>query len=137
MKMVEESAAKIHNQEEEVKKCKGIVDEDSQAVKAIEEALQCASKEVAEFDQNLAATTAEKDQCNSVYNDHFTHLKNGGLDAKEVTNRTKEVLVILKKLSAEPSLLSAITPAFKKSSAERGPFDAMAIEGAENIITTH
>eukprot|EP00746_Dinoflagellata_sp_MGD_P161097 gnl/MRDRNA2_/MRDRNA2_88132_c0_seq1.p1 gnl/MRDRNA2_/MRDRNA2_88132_c0~~gnl/MRDRNA2_/MRDRNA2_88132_c0_seq1.p1 ORF type:complete len:383 (+),score=137.56 gnl/MRDRNA2_/MRDRNA2_88132_c0_seq1:95-1243(+) len=137
MKLVEESAAKIGNQEEEVKKCKGIVDENVQAVKAAEEALQCASKEVAEFDQNLLTTTADKDQCNSVYNDHFTPLKDGGLDAKEVTTRTKEVLAILKKLSAEPSLLSAITPAFKKSSAERGPFDTMAIEGAENIIKTH
>lgn len=34
-------------------------------------------------------------------------------------------------------MLSAVTPAFKKSSTERGPFDAMAIEGAENIITKH
>jgi len=137
MKLVEESASKIANHEEEVKKCKGILDEDSQAVKAAEEALQCASKEVAEFDQNLLTTNADKDQCNSVYDDHFTHLKNGGLDGKEVTSRTKEVLAYLKKLSAEPSLLSAISPAFKKSSAERGPFDNMAIEGAENIIKMH
>lgn len=137
MKLVEESAAKIGNQEEEVAKCKGIVDENSQAVKATEEGLQVASKEVTEFDQNLQVTVAEKDQLDSIYNEYFTPLKDGGLDAKEVASRTKEVLATLKKLSTESSLLSAITPAFKKSVADRGPFDAMAIEGAENILTNH
>jgi chromosome segregation ATPase len=137
MKLVEESASNIGNQEEEVKVCKGSVDENVQGVKATEEALKCASKEVAEFDQNLLAITAEKDELTSVYNGHFTSLKNGGLDTKEVTSRTKEVVASLKKLSAEPSLLSAITPAFKKSPADRGPFDVMATEGAENLITAH
>lgn len=44
---------------------------------------------------------------------------------------------MLKKLCIESSLLVAIAPAFKKSPAERGPFDNMAIEGAEGIFTKH
>merc|ERR1711959_363332 len=48
-----------------------------------------------------------------------------------------QVQPMLKKLSTESSLLSAITPAFKKPLADRGPFDIMAIEGAEGIFTKH
>jgi len=138
LKAVEVSAEKIGNQEEEVTRRKGVLQEDSEAVKAAEAALEGASKEVAEFDENLQATIAQKDKCTSIYNDHFTPLKAGGdFDAKELARLTKEVLSMLKKLSTEPSLLSAIAPAFKKAPAERGPFDTMAIEGAEGIFTKH
>jgi len=138
LKAVEVSAEKIGNQEEEVTRCKDAVHVDSEAVKAAEAALECASKEVAEFDENLQATIAQKDKCSSIYNDYFTPLKAGGdFDAKEVARLTKEVLPMLKKLSTESSLLSAIAPAFKKAPADRGPFDTMAIEGAEGIFTKH
>lgn len=137
LKIVEESAGKIGDQEEEVQRRKGVLDEDSEALKAAEHALKCASKEVAEFDENLKAIIAQRDQCSSIYNESFIALKNGGLDAKEVARLMKEVQPMLKKLSTESSMLSAMTPAFKKSPAERGPFDVMAIEGADGIFTKH
>lgn len=113
------------------------VHDNSEATKAAEEALQCASKEVAEFDEKLQETIAQKDKCSSIYNESFVVLKNGGSDAKEVTRLLNQVQPMLKKLSTESSLLSAITPAFKKPLADRGPFDIMAIEGAEGIFTKH
>jgi len=137
MKHVEESVVTIDNQEEEVKKCKGVVHEDSEALKAADEASQCASKEVANFDENLKETIAQRDHCSSIYNENFVTLKTGGLEAKDVARLMKEVQPMLKKLSTESSLLSAIAPAFKKSPAERGPFDNMAIEGAEAVFTKH
>jgi hypothetical protein len=137
MKSVEESAGKIGNQEEGIAICKAAVAENVEAIKAADDALQSASKEVAEFDENLQATIAQKEQCSSIYNDYFLVLKTGGVDAKEVTRLMKEVQPMLKKLSTESSLLSAIAPAFKKSPSERGPFDNMAIEGAEAVFTKH
>jgi len=137
LKVVEESAGKISDQEEEVHRRKGLLEEDSEALNAAEDALKCASKEVAEFDENLKVILAEKDQCSSIYNESFIALKNGGLDTKEVTRLMKEVHPMLKKLATESSLLSALTPAFKKSLDERGAFDAMAIEGAEGVFTKH
>jgi len=137
MKNVEDSAKTIGGQEEEVTKCKGTLQEDSEALKAAEDALQNASKEVAEFDENLQATIAQKDQCSSIYNEYFLTLKTGGMDAKEVARLLKEVTPMLKKLSTESSLLTAIAPAFKKSPADRGSFDVMAIEGAEGVFTKH
>lgn len=135
MKRVEESAAKINNQEEEVAKYKGILNEDSEAMTAAEEASKSASKEVAEFDENLKVTVAEKEHCSGVYNECFIPLRTGGLDAKEVTRLLKEVQPMLKKICTESSLLHAIAPACKKTSEERGPFDVMAIEGAEAVFT--
>merc|ERR1712166_1546553 len=44
---------------------------------------------------------------------------------------------MLKKLSTESSLLSAIVPALKKSPSDRGSFDLMAVEGAEGMFTKH
>lgn len=137
MRVVEDSAGKISDQEEEVKRSKEVVHEDSDAVKGAEEAFKNASKEVAEFDEKMKETIAQKDQCSSVYNESFITLKTGGIDGKEVTRLVKPVQDMLKKLSTEPSLLSAIAPAFKKASADRGQFDTMAIEGAENIFTNH
>merc|ERR1739848_4730 len=92
--------------------------------------------EGAEFDENLQATIAQKDHCNSVYNEYFLALKTG-VDAKEGARLLKEVTPMLKKLSTESSLLTAIAPAFKKSPADRGSFDVMAIEGAEGVFTKH
>jgi len=137
MKVVEASAAKIEEQNEEVTKCKSAVHDNSEATKAAEEALHFASKEVAEFDEKLQETIAQKDKCSSIYNESFVVLKNGGSDAKEVTRLLNQVQPMLKKLSTESSLLSAITPAFKKPLADRGPFDIMAIEGAEGIFMKH
>jgi len=137
LKIVEESAGKLSNQEEEVQMRKGVLAEDSEALNAAEDALKCASKEVAEFDENLKAIIAQKDQLSSTYNDSFIALKNGGLDTKEITRLMKEVHPMLKKLSTESSLLSALAPAFKKSLDERGAFDIMAIEGAEGVFTKH
>lgn len=142
MKDVEDSAKKIGIQEDEVAKCKGTVQEDSDALKAAQDALKNASKEVAEFDENLQATIAQKDHCNSVYNEYFLTLKTGGVDgtgvdAKEGARLLKEVTPMLKSLSTESSLLTAIAPAFKKAPADRGSFDVMAIEGAEGIFTKH
>jgi hypothetical protein len=137
MKIVEESAAMIGEQADQVKECKGVVQEDSEAVKAAEKALQIASDEVAEFDGNLQVTITEKDHCSSVYQEGFAPLKSGSGDAKEVARLLKEVQPMLKKLSTESSLLSALAPAFKKPAAERGPFDFMAIEGAEKVFTEH
>merc|ERR550537_348440 len=118
-------------------KCKGIVSEKVEALKAAEDALQSASKEVSEFDENLQVTIAQKDHVSSIYNEYFIPLKTGGIDAKEVTRLLKEVQPMLKKLSTESSLLSAITPAFKKSPSERGTFDNMVIEGAEGVFSKH
>eukprot|EP00746_Dinoflagellata_sp_MGD_P162161 gnl/MRDRNA2_/MRDRNA2_89593_c0_seq1.p1 gnl/MRDRNA2_/MRDRNA2_89593_c0~~gnl/MRDRNA2_/MRDRNA2_89593_c0_seq1.p1 ORF type:complete len:416 (+),score=127.30 gnl/MRDRNA2_/MRDRNA2_89593_c0_seq1:100-1248(+) len=137
MKTVEESASKIGSQEDEVSKCKGIVSEKVEALKAAEDALQSASKEVAEFDANLQVTIGQKDHVSSIYNDYFIPLKTGGIDAKEVTRLLKEVQPMLKKLNTESSLLSAIAPAFKKSPSDRGAFDTMVIEGAEAVFTKH
>lgn len=135
LKLVEESAGKMNDQEEDVKKCKDVVHEDSEALHAAEEALKLASKEVAEFDENLQMTIAQKDECNSIYNEYFVPLKSGGVDAKEIARFMKTVQPMLKKLSTESSLLTAIAPAFKKSPDERGAFDNMAIEGAEGMFT--
>jgi len=106
-------------------------------MKTAEESLQSASKEVAEFDENLQVTIAEKTQCSSIYNECFVPLKSGIDDAKQVARLLKEVQPMLKKLFTESSLLIALAPAFKKSAVERGPFDIMAIEGAEKIFTEH
>jgi chromosome segregation ATPase len=137
MKLVEESVKQIDGQEKVVTSCKDALNRDSEVVKAAELALQSASKEVAQFDENLQVIVADKDQCQSTYNEYFIPLKNGGVDAKEVARLLKEVQVVLKKLSTESSLLSAVGPAFKKSTEARGPFDVMAIEGAEAILTKH
>lgn len=137
MKMVEDSATKIGEQESEVSKCKDVVHEDSEAVKTAEEALQIASKEVVDFDANLQVTIGEKDRITLIYNEGFVALKSACNDAKDFARLYKEVQPMLKKLCTESSLLSAIAPAFKKSAAERGPFDQMAIEGADKIFTEH
>lgn len=137
MKDVEDSASKIGRQEEEVTKCKETVQNHLEALEAAEDALKDASKEVADFEGNLQMTITQKDQCSSIYNEYFIKLKTGGVDAKEVASLLKEVQPMLKKLSTESSLLSAIAPAFKKSPADRGTFDVMAIEGAEGVFTKH
>jgi hypothetical protein len=137
MHIVEESVKKIDTQEEVVTNCKDVLKEDSEALRAAEKALHSASKEVAEFDENLQVTVANKDQHGSVYNDYFIPLKTGGIDAKEVARLLKQVQPMLKKLSTESSLLNAIGPAFQKSAEDRGPFDMMAIDGAEAMFTKH
>merc|ERR1719265_283457 len=137
MKEVEESAVKINDQEEEVTKRKDALQQDLEVAKAAQVASESASKEVAEFDENLQMTMTEKEHCNSIYNEHFTPLKSGVDDAKEMARLLKEVQPVLKRLCTESSLLSALAPALKKSPDARGPFDLMAIEGAEGIFTKY
>jgi chromosome segregation ATPase len=137
MRLVEESVQQIDAQETKVTECRDVLKTDSEALTAAEKTLQSASKEVADFDENLQMTVAEKDYCSSAYNEYFLPLKTGGVDAKEMARLLKEVQPMLKKLSTESSLLSAIAPAFKKSVEERGAFDLMAIEGAEAVFTKH
>jgi len=137
MKQVEDSAVKVSDQKEEITKCKGIILEDSNAVKAAEKSLETASKEVAEFDVNLQAIIAEKDNCSSIYNDSFIPLKADGTKAKDGASLLKKVEPVLKKLSTESSMLPALAPAFKKSAADRGTFDVMVVEGAERTFTDH
>jgi hypothetical protein len=136
MKDLEESAARVQSQEEEVTKCKEIVHVDSEAVKAAQNAVEVATQEVADFDANLQKTIEQKEQYDSVYNECFLHLKTSeGTDQKEAQRLLKRMDPVLKKLGAESSLLCAIAPALKKSPAERGQFDIMAMEGIEAVFT--
>lgn len=137
MAIVEESATTIRQQEEEVTECKVVVDKDLAEVNTAQEGLKSASTEVAEFDENLQVTITERNKCSAIFNDYFVPLKSGIDDSKEVARLWKEVQPMLKKLSIEPSLLIALAPAFKESAAKRGPFDIMAIEGAEKVFTEH
>merc|ERR1719316_2323518 len=133
MKDVEASAARIGAQEEEVARCKEVLRVDSEAVKASEEAVEVTTKEVAEFDANLQATIDEKEHYNSVYNDCFIPAKSNPADKKDISQLSAAV----KKLGTESSLQSALAPALKKSPADRGTFDFMAIDGIEGLFTKH
>lgn len=137
MKNLEESASRVQAQEEEVEKCQEALRVDSEAVKAAEETLKIASKEVEDFDANLQGIVDEKQSFSSVYNECFLILKSAEaeVDKKGATQLLKKLESALKKLKTEDSLLNAISPALKKPSTERGPFDFMAIEGVEALLT--
>jgi len=138
MKDLEESAKRVESQEEEVAKRQEVVRVDSEAVKAAQDALEVATQEVEDFDANLQKTINQKEQYSSVYNECFVHLKTSeSTPQKEAQQLLKKMDPLLKKLGAESSLLSAIAPALKKSPAERGQFDVMAIEGIEAVFTQH
>lgn len=137
MKLVEESAVKIDAQETEVQKCKDNVNEDSEAVKVAEEALQSATKEVAEFDDKLMETIVKKGEISTVHDECFIPLKNGACEGKEAQGLVKKVEPLMKKLGIESSLLSALAPAMKKSPSERGTFDVMAVDGTEGVFRKH
>jgi len=108
MKAVETSASTIDAKEGVVEKCKGVVNEDSEAANVAEEAWKFATKEVAEFDDELQQTIVKKDQCSSVFNECFIPLKSGEGDSKDVKGLLKRIEPMLKKLSTEASLLSAV-----------------------------
>jgi hypothetical protein len=136
MKDLEASAKRVESQEEEVAKCKEIADVDSEAMKSSKHALEVATQEVVDFDANLQKTIEQKEKYDSVYNECFLHLKTSeGTDQKEAQRLLKRMDPVLKKLGAESSLLCAIGPALKKSPAERGQFDIMAMEGIEAVFT--
>jgi chromosome segregation ATPase len=138
MKDLEDSAARVQSQEDEVTKCQEILRVDSEAVKAAQATLEVATQEVVDFDANLQKTVDQKEQYNSVFNECFVHLKTSeGTDQKEAQRLLKRMDPVLKKLGAESSLLCAVGPALKKSSTERGQFDLMAIEGIETVFTQH
>jgi len=138
MKDLEESAKRVESQEEEVAKRQEVVRVDSEAVKAAQDVLDAATQEVVDFDANLQKTINQKEQYSSVYNECFVHLKvSESTPQKEAQPLLKKMETLLKKLGAESSLLSAIAPALKKTPAERGPFDVMAIEGIEAVFTKH
>jgi len=135
MKDLEESASRVEAQEEEVAKCQGVLAEDSQAAKASREALEAITQEVADFDTNLQKAIDDQKLTNSLYNECFLHLKMESVDQKTATQLLKKMEPMLKKLGTESSLLSAVAPAIKKSPADRGPFDVMALEGIEAVFT--
>jgi len=138
MKDLEESAKRVESQEAEVAKNQEVVRVDSEAVKVAQDALEVATQEVEDFDANLQKTINQKEQYSSVYNECFVHLKTSeSTPQKEAQQLLKKMEPLLKKLGAESSLLSAIGPALKKSPAERGQFDVMAIEGIEAVFTQH
>lgn len=134
----EASSAMISVQEEELEKCKSIVSEDSEAVKAAEITFASAKKEVVDFDGELQKTIAHKDHCASVYNECFQPLKSGAGDMKEARELRQKIPLVaatLQELCAEGSMLSAIAPALKKTPADRGTFDLMAVDGAEGVFS--
>jgi len=138
MRGLEDSARRVQSQEEEVAKWTEVAHVDSEAAKGAQDALKVATQEVTDFDANLQKTIDQKEHYSSVFNDCFVHLKTSeGSDQKEAQRLLKTMDPVLKKLGAESSLLCAIAPALKKSPAERGQFDIMAIEGIEEVFTKH
>jgi hypothetical protein len=137
LKAVEASAILVQAQEDEVTRCQDVLRNDSEVLKASQESLELATKEVADFDTNLQVTIDEKDRYTSVYNECFVLLKSGSAEKKEASQLLKRIESVLKKLNTESSLLVAVVPALKKAPAERGTFDIMAIDGIEAVFTKH
>lgn len=132
------SAAMINVQEENVMAGKAIVIKDSEAVKAAENTLLSAKKDLTTFSHKLQKTTNEREHCASVYEECFTLLKaDHSVESAKALKLINKIETMLQKLHMEGSLLRAIVPALKKSPAARGPFDLMAVEEAEGAFTKH
>jgi len=100
-----------------------------------------AKDEVDSFDVQLTKKEAELEKVKTVMNDHFMVLKNGvdWPDKKEQEAGEKKhlgsIASTLKHLHADTSLMSALESALVKKPADRGPFDTMAIDQLETILT--
>jgi len=120
-------------QKEHVKTCKEALHEAIGANKEAAGVLAAANKEVAEFDEGLQKIIAEKDNIDKIFTEGFLVMKAAeNADAlKASKSHMKDIAHIVKKISTEASLQIAIGPALKKTTAERGGFDQMAIDGVE------
>jgi len=113
-----------------------------QAVADAETSLQNAKDEVDSFDVQLVKKTEQLGKIKSVIDDNFGVLK-AGVDwasPKEKKDGEKKHLgsisSMLKQLKADSSLMSALECALTKKPDNRGPFDTMAIEQLETILTS-
>jgi len=129
----ESAKSSLAAEKENVKTCKENLKAAVDAEKGAASELTAANKEVAEFDEGLKTTVAEKDNIEKIFNEGFLVMKAAeSADAlKASKSHMSEVSKTVKKIATEASLQIAIVSALKKTTAERGEFDKMAIDGVE------
>jgi len=133
----ESATASLAGQKEDVKACKEALKAATDADKDAAKALKAAEDEVKDFDKQLKEIIARKENVEKVYNQHFLIMKNAeSVVAADSKTHLKEVSGTMKEISNEPSLQLALAPALKKTPAERGSFDIMAIDGVEAAFTS-
>lgn len=131
--MEESAKSSLGSQKETVKACKEALKAATEANKASKEVLTAANAAVKDFATELQGITDEKAHIDKVYSENFLVMKTAeSVSAGDAKSHVKEISNTLKKISCEPSLQLALTPAFKKQVAERGDFDKIAIDGVED-----
>merc|ERR1719375_853825 len=137
-----------------VKAAKDALEAQKEVINAKKAALTSAKQTVQESKENVAAATKEfkghdaaqaekieeKADLDKVYSDCFLALKSPPaeeekpLDGRAKNSAVSKITSALKKLKAEPSLAQAVDPAIRKAAAERGSFDAMAVDGVDAFL---
>jgi len=98
--------------------------------------------EVDSFDVQLTKKEGELEKVKAVVTESFTVLKTGVDWPSEKDQKAGEkkhlgaIASTLKHLHADTSLMSALESALVKKPEDRGPFDTMAIDQLENILTS-
>jgi len=113
-----------------------------QAVTVAQGSLQKAMEEVDTFDVQLLKKQGQLEKVKAVVADNFSILKAGVDWASEKEQKAGEkkhfgaISSMLKQLKADSSLMSALECALSKKPDARGPFDAMAIDQLDSILTS-
>lgn len=128
----EGATTSLASQKEDVKKKKEELKAATEANKTSKEALTAADTEVKDFDKELHKTIDKKTHIEETYNQNFLVMKSAeSVGAGDARSHVSKIMHTLKEISTEPSLSLAIAPALKKTPAERGDFDKIAIDGVE------
>jgi len=129
----------LKSQRSEVNSCKEQSETHAEAEKEAHRIKVEADKEVSNFDASQNLKAQDLDQCNSIYKGTFEMLKlaTEPLSAKDQKTSISTLAAFVKKLGADSSLQTVIPHVFKKSTAERGDFDNVAVDQVDELLQNY
>jgi len=132
----DEANDQLKEQQVMVANCKEQVDQHAKAEKAAQQVADAAQKEVLDFEGGQAAKAKKLEERYAVFKDHFEAVQSPTtpLSTKDQKTHLSKLTSLLKELSADASLITAMQAVVKKMPAERGAFDSMALSQVETLL---
>jgi len=126
----DEANDRLKEQQAVVTNLKEQEQQQGEAEKAAQQVLEHAEKEVREFEDVQAEKAKKLAEHTATYKDNFEAVQSPSeaLTAKDQKMHLSKLTAVMKELSADASLVTAMQAAIKKMPAERGTFDSVAVE---------
>lgn len=129
------AAAVVTTKAEAVAEAKVAAEESGQATKAAKAALSVTETAQVEGDKELVKALKKKTKIETVFNETYMRLKEGGLDTDVQFSAISAAIAFCQEVQFDESMLTSLPSALAKEPADRGTFDAMVWQQLEDEFT--